>query len=161
MNVKLRAAFELIINDGRLFKHTDPASAIERLEDIPDVDALSVSIFGNCKIPKAEALAKIARLLDTVESQVGYKPSIIIGSKIGFETAMRRALEKTYDVLINPFNNNEMSNLPINESTKIRDLRTLQLSNLAIFLVKGNAPIVNPAYLAAINNGALVSVIRI
>lgn len=161
MNVKLKAAFELIINDGRLFKHTDPESAIDRLEDVPDVDALSVSLFGSCKIPKAVALAKLTRLLDTVEAQVGYKPSIIIGSKIGFETTMLRTLEKSYDILINPFNNNELTNLTISESTKLRDLRTLQLSNLAVFFVKGTSAVVNPAYLAAINNGALVSVIRV
>lgn len=161
MNVKLRLAFELMINDGRLFKHTDPAQAVENLEDIPDVDALSVSIFGSCKIPKSVALPKLVRLLDAVESHVGYKPSLILGSKIGFEATMRRALEQTHDVLINPFSNNEMTNMSINEATKIRDIRTLQLSNIAVFFVKGTSAVVNPAYMTAINNGALVSVIRV
>ncbi len=160
MNIALKNAFAFIISEGRLFKHTDALLAIDNLDDTTDIDALSVSIFGGFKIPRSIALPKLITILNSIESKVLAKPAIIIGGKMGFENTMRRALEGNYETVVNPFNDNELTNMTIRESTQQRDIRTLQLSNISIFFVCGLSRVVNPAYAEAISSGSLVTIIR-
>lgn len=161
MNAKLKSAFELIINSGCLFKHTDPAQAIDNLDQTPDVDALTLAIFANPRTPVTVIERKVYKMLNAIEAATGYKPSIMVGRKAGFETVLRRKVESEYDVMVNEFTQRELSDMSVVESTKARDLRSLQLANIAVFVTVGNGPIKNPAYHHAIEKGALVSVIRI